>query len=126
MLELIVADGGSNRRGERCVSVSGKLHRILIHKEAYAEMKLRYGEDFEYVQFWIDSERPERFWMKPSTREAAGTSRIALNRQNGTRTISAVHVLRALGWKSEDSVRCPLEWDSENEAAVVDTSPSRT
>ncbi len=119
MLELIVPDAGSIRRGEPFVSVSGKFNRILLFKGAYEEMRLHYGQDFEFVQFFVDKERLGRFWIRPGTKELPGVSRVALNPNNGTRTISVSYLLKSLGWQSEQSVRCPISWDSENNAAEV-------
>ncbi len=121
MLELIVPDGGRRRRGESVISISRKFSRILLYKEAYAEMKRSYGTDFEYVQFFSDRQEPGRFWIKPAAKEAPGSARIVLNPANGTRTISAAHLLKVLNWEPEQSVRCPLMWDEENSAAVVIT-----
>ncbi|MFH0851435.1 MAG: hypothetical protein V1876_01670 [Candidatus Peregrinibacteria bacterium] len=119
MLELIVPDAGGLRKGESVVSISGKFSRILLYKEAYAEMKRCCGEDFEYVQFFSDRQEPDRFWIKPATKEALGRARIVLNQANATRTISVAHLLKVLNWDLEQSVRCPMRWDEENSAAVV-------
>ncbi len=119
MLELIVPDASSRHRGQSYVSISGKFSRILLYKEAYAEMKGRHGRDFEFVQFFSDRQEPGRFWIRPATKEAPGSARIVLNQANGTRTISAAHMLKVLNWEPEQSVRCPLMWDEENSAAVV-------
>ncbi len=125
MLELIVPDAGSVRRGEPFVSVSGKFRRILLFQEAYKLIKREHGEDFDYVQFWSDKDHPDRFWIKPAAKETVGSARIIINQANGTRTISASYVLKALGWECEQSVRCPMEWDPENHAAlVIMTTPS--
>lgn len=119
MLELMVPDGGGLRRGACCVSISGKFRRILIFKEAYDEMRQHCGHDFSHVQFWSDRYQPDRFWMRPVTEGAEACSRVVLNPVNKTRSISASHVLKRLGWKTEQSVRCSLGWDVENNAAVV-------
>ena len=119
MLELIVPERGGPRRGDCCVSISGRFRRVLIFKEAYEEMKVHRGEDFEHVQFWADKERPDRFWIRPAAKEAPGSARIVLNPGNGTRTVSVSYVLKFLDWKTQNSVRCSLQWDTENKAAVV-------
>jgi hypothetical protein len=119
MLELILHDGASSKRGQCYVSISGKFHRILIYKEAYAEMSLKQGQDFDHVQLFGDRDQPDRFWIKPSIKGMTGSTRIALNAANGTRTISATSLLKYLVWGTEQSVRCPLDWDAHNHAAVV-------
>jgi hypothetical protein len=119
MLELIVPDACSPRRGESYVSISGKFRRILLYKDAYAEMRQNHGRDFDYVQFLSDSQQPDRFWIRPATKGAEGGTRIVLNVANGTRTISAAYVLKFLEWSREQSIRCPLRWDSANNAAAV-------
>jgi hypothetical protein len=119
MLELIVPDAGSPYRGECYVSISGKFRRILLYKEAYAEMRRNHKKDFDYVQFWSDSERPNRFWIRAATKGAEGCTRIVLNPRNGSRTISAAYLLKFLDWSRERSLRCPLRWDMANDAAVV-------
>ena len=121
MLELILPDSGGPRRGDCCVSISGKFRRILLFKEAYAEICFHHGQDFEYVQFLVDREKPDRFWMRPAVKEACGSARIVRNPRNGTRTMSAAYLFKALGWESERSVGYPLMWDAENDAAVVIT-----
>ena len=125
MLELIMPDKRGLRKGDCCVSISGKFKRVLLFKGAYEEMRFYYGQDFEFVQFFTDKETLGRFWIRPGAKELPGVSRVALNPNNGTRTISASYVLKALGWECEQSVRCPLEWDPENHAAlVIMTTPS--
>ncbi len=111
--------------GEPFVSVSGKFRRILLFQEAYKLMRLEHGQDFNYVQFWNDKDHNDRFWIKPVVKAVVGAVRIIINPNNGTRTINASYVLKALGWECEQSVRCPLEWDPENHAAlVIMTTPS--
>ena len=107
MLELIVPDAGSIRRGEPFVSVSGKFRRILLFQEAYKLMRLEHGHDFNYVQFWNDKDHNDRFWIKPVAKGIVGAVRVIINPNNGTRTISASYLLKALGWRCEQSVRCP-------------------
>ncbi len=119
MLELIVPDAGSLRRGEPFVSVSGKFRRILLFQEAYKLMRLEHGQDFNYVQFWNDKDHNDRFWIKPVAKGIVGAVRIIINPNNGTRTISVSYLLKSLGWECEQSVRCPISWDSENNAAEV-------
>jgi len=85
------------------------------------EMRRYHGRDFGYVQFWADSDHPDRFWIRPAAREDGGSARIVLNPKNGTRTVSAAFLLKSLDWKAKGSVRYPLRWDSENDAAVVIT-----
>jgi hypothetical protein len=119
MLELIAAETGSARRGDCCVTISGRLRRILIFKEAYEMMRGHHGSDFDCVQFWGDKEQPDRFWIKSATKELPGSTRIVVNPKNRTRTISVAHLLRFLAWGTEQSVRCPLAWDLENHGAVV-------
>ncbi len=119
MLELIMPDKRGLRKGDCCVSISGKFKRVLLFKGAYEDMRLYYGQDFEFVQFFTDKETLGRFWIRPGTKELPGVSRVALNPKNGTRTISAAYLLKALGWSLEVGVRCPISWDSENNAAVV-------
>ena len=72
MLELIVPDAGSIRRGEPFVSVSGKFRRILLFQEAYKLMRLEHGQDFNYVQFWNDKDHNDRFWIKPVAKGDSG------------------------------------------------------
>jgi hypothetical protein len=119
MLKLIVPDRGGVRNGEPFVSISGKLKRILIFQGTYTLMKLKHGDDFDHVQFWTDTDQPHRFWIKPVADGEKGSVRIAINSANSTRTISAAYLLKALDWKEKQSVRCPLEWDSRNNAAMV-------
>lgn len=124
MLELIVAETGGARRGDCCVTISGKLRRILIFKEAYEMMRSHHGSDFDCVQFWGDKEQPDRFWIKPVTSEVSGSTRIVVNPKNRTRTISVAYLLRFLAWDAEQSVRCPLAWAPEKHAAVVTVIPT--
>lgn len=119
MLELIVPDAYRPHRGESYVGISGKFRRLLPYKEAYAEMRQNHGRDFDYVQFLSDTKQPDRFWIRPATKEAEGGTRIMLNVANGSRTISVANVLTFLRWSREQSIRCPLRWDSANNAAVV-------
>ena len=119
MLELIVPDASSRHRGQCYVSISGKFSRMVLYKQAYELMVLYHGQDIDYVQFWSDNQRHDRFWIKPTAKEATGSTRIVLNPANGTKTISAAHLLKFLNWRSDRSIRCPLMWDTENKAAMV-------
>jgi len=81
MLELILPHA-SFRKGECCVSASGKFKRILIFKQAYEEMKDHHDNDFQFVHFLADKERPDRFWISRATKELQGSSQIVLNPKN--------------------------------------------
>ena len=72
MLELIVPDTGGLRRGDCCISISGRFNRILVFREAYAKMRLHQGADFDYVQFLADKDKPGIFWMRPAITGALG------------------------------------------------------
>ena len=88
-------------------------------------MSLQHGQDFEFVQFWNDKDHHGPILDKTGCQGSSGAVGIMINPNNGTRTISASYLLKSLGWQSEQSVRCPISWDSENNAAVVImTTPS--
>ena len=106
MLELIMPDKRGLRKGDCCVSISGKFKRILLFQESHKLMKIEYGKDFDYVQFWADPAQPDRFWIKPVAKAAVGATRIIMNPNNGTRTISVSYLLKSLGW--ECGAECPL------------------
>ena len=72
MLELIVPDANSRHRGQCYVSISGKFSRMVLYKEAYELMVRYHGQDIDYVQFFSDSQRHDRFWIKPAAKEATG------------------------------------------------------
>lgn len=119
MLTIIRPERGGPLRREPWVSISGKFNRITLFRGAYELMMQQHGGAFGFVKFAIDKDQLGTFWMIPRDKEDLECVRIVLNRQNKTRTLGATHLLRSLGWTGEETVRCPVIWDSENGAARV-------
>ncbi|GEM_PF-1324223 len=119
MLQVIIRENAASFRYGSFVSISGKFQRLLLFKEAYGLMKLNSGGHFSYIQFCTGLKKPGIFWMRPCEQDSPGSVRIVTNRQNGSLTIAAGHLLTSIGWDSLETVRCPLTWDEGNRAGMV-------
>ncbi len=118
----VLIDDKHRYRGETYVSINPKLNRLLLYKRAYEDMKKAYGKDIDHVLVLWDDERPHLFWLQPCDAEVEGARKLDKPSEN-TRTLSIRMLLREIGWKKDrGTVRLPLDWDKDQEAAIIDTS----
>jgi hypothetical protein len=109
------------RRTKASVSISGKYNRLLIFQKAYSLMKEKFGQDFHYVQFFVDDSRKGFFWLKPGTETDTGATPINITKNNRLLSVSAL--LGELGWKKEDKTGTfNIEYDNKNHAWLVNTN----
>ncbi len=101
------------------VSVNGKLSRLLMYKKAYELIKEHYGKQFDFLQIFTDDKRPTSFWLKPCEADSPGARKMDRPSQN-SRSLSIRALLKTLQWKPEGTVRLPIKWDKEEQAARVD------
>src|SRR5208337_2871278 len=113
----VLIDDKHRHRGETYVSLNPKLNRLLLYKRAYEEMKKAYGKDIDHVQVLWDDERPHLFWIQPCEADVEGARKLDTPSEN-TRTLSIRMLLKEMGWeKDRGTVRLPIEWDKDLEAA---------
>jgi hypothetical protein len=103
------------------ISVNGKLSRLLLYKKAYELIKEHYGKEFDFLQIFTDEDRPTNFWLKPCEADSQGARKLDRPSQN-SRTLSIRALLKILQWKPAGTVRLPIEWDKEADAARIDFS----
>jgi hypothetical protein len=103
------------------VSVNGKLSRLLVYKKAYELIREQYGTEFDFIQVFTDEDRPTNFWLKPCEADSQGARKLDRPSQN-SRTLSIRALLKILQWKPAGTVRLPIEWDKEAQAARIDFS----
>ena len=121
MATKVLIDDRYLHRGAAFVSINPKLSRLLLYKKGYELIKKHYGRDLEYVQIKTDDERKNLFWLKPCDSDASGSRKMDQTSPS-TRTLSIRALFNELKWKPDGTVRLPLEWDSEEEAARLDIS----
>ncbi len=109
------------KQGKSFVAISSKYFRIHLYTKTYDLAVAAYGKDFDHVQFYLDDERSDRFWIKPCPVEAPSSKQIHLVKKS--RVISAASLLNELNWrKDKGTIRYPAYWDEEYEAIMVDLS----
>jgi len=114
----LVADPKHKYRGEVFVSVDPKRKRMGLYKEARKMMLDNCGKEFEFVQIFRDSDFSDRFWIKPCDEHDEGSRKLDAPSPS-TRTLSVSLLLQQLGWEPKRTVRLPITWDKEREAALV-------
>lgn len=108
------------RKTKASVSISGKYNRLLIFQKSYALMKQKFGKDFQHVQFLVDDSRGGYFWIKPCSKTDAGATPINLTGNNRLCSVSAL--LGELEWEKQETIAFGIEYDTKNQAWVVNTN----
>jgi hypothetical protein len=105
-------------RREAFVSLSGKFARLLLFQAAYDMMKQKFGKEFSHIQFLVDDQQPEQFWMRPVRDGSPGAAPIRFTGPN--RVLSVAPLLQELSWTQADTVRMPVKWDGKHKAWAVE------
>ncbi|MGB6065878.1 MAG: hypothetical protein WBG50_13825 [Desulfomonilaceae bacterium] len=108
------------RRTKASVSISGKYNRLLIFQKAYSLMKEKFGNEFEYVQFFVDDSRKGCFWLKPCAK--TDTAATPINKTGNNRLCSISALIGELEWEKKETVSFGIEYDAKNRAWLVNTS----
>jgi hypothetical protein len=120
----ILIDDRYRHRGSEYVSINPKLSRLLLYKKGYELIKKHHGKDVDYVQILTDDDRSEVFWLKPCDLDSPGMRKLDRTSEN-SRTLTIRALLAKLKWKPKTTVRLPLEWDKEQQAARIDVSQAK-
>ena len=90
-----------------------------IAPETMELMIKHHGGPFEHVQIFIETDAPNKFWLKPCESSADGARRL-FHASASTRGLSISLLLQELNPTPEMTLRLPLVWDDEHGAGRVD------
>jgi hypothetical protein len=117
VLELLL-DKRHLHKGETMVSLNIKLRRLVLYKSSLDLMKEKYGQEFDHVLIFFDSEVPNCFWLRPASADEHGSRKLSPASQS-CRMLSISLLIGKLGLKGEETQKLPLEWDEKNSSAKI-------
>ncbi|MHB8205509.1 MAG: hypothetical protein ACYDHG_17650 [Desulfomonilaceae bacterium] len=119
MVFKLVRDDKHKDRGGQLVALDPRRRRLGLYKEAMDLMTKHHGGSFEHVQIFVDTDAPNRFWLKPCISSADGARKL-FHSSPSTRALSISLLLQELNPTPETTLRLPLVWDDEHGAGRVD------
>lgn len=119
MVLKLVRDDKHRDRGGQLVALDPKRRRLGLYKKAMELMIKHHGGPFEHVQIFVDTDAPQKFWLKPSESTADGARKL-FHSSPSSRGLSISLLLQELNPTPEMTLRLPLVWDDEHGAGRVD------
>lgn len=123
MVLKLVRDDKHKDRGGQLVALDPRRRRLGLYKEAMELMRKHHGGPFEHVQIFVETEAPNKFWLKPCESSADGARKL-FHSSPSTRGLSISLLLQELNPTPETTLRLPLVWDEEHSAGRVDVGVS--
>ncbi len=119
MVFKLVRDDKHKDRGSQIVSLDPRRSRLGLYKETMELMTKHHGGPFEHVQIFVDTDAPNKFWLKPCESSADGARKL-FHSSRSTRGLSISLLLQELNPTPKTTLRLPLVWDNEHGAGRVD------
>jgi hypothetical protein len=125
--ELLPEDEGDDyadvrRGGKHCVSVNGKLGRLIIYQDSYREMLQAIGKkEILFVRLRSHPRYPQRFWIIPvDSKDIKGARQVHKAAKGNTVAVSARTLINAFGFTNLPTAQFSAAWEPINKGLLVD------